>query len=169
MIEVSVTINGLPRHAMIAPDVTLLEALRETWGLTGAKFGCGGGDCGSCTVMVDGLTVASCLMLAVQADGSEILTIEGVAVEGQLHPLQALFEESAAVQCGYCAPGMIISAKALLDENPMPTRDEIRTALAGNLCRCTGYTKILDVVTSIAQDALIQSPEDAVGQTEERP
>ena len=144
--EISVTVNGRVMQADVPVDVTLLEVLRENWGLTGAKVGCGAGDCGACTVLLDGLAVTSCLVLAVQADGRRVDTIEGLALDRRLHPLQELFEEEAAFQCGFCAPGMIMSTKALLDLHPHPSEDEIREALAGNLCRCTGYTRIVAAV-----------------------
>lgn len=144
--DIGVTVNGTARHAEVAADLSLLELLRDHWGLTGAKLGCGAGDCGACTVLLDGMPVTSCLVLAVQADGREVETIEGLASDGRLDPLQQLFVEGAAFQCGFCAPGMILSAKALLDEHPHPSESEIREGLAGNLCRCTGYTKIVAAV-----------------------
>lgn len=144
--EIEITVNGDALRANVPVDVTLVEVLRDHWDLTGAKIGCGAGDCGACTVVLDGRVVTSCLVLAVQADGGEVETIEGLADDGRLHPLQQLFEEAAAFQCGFCAPGMIISAKALLEERPNPTEDEIREGLAGNLCRCTGYTRIVAAV-----------------------
>jgi carbon-monoxide dehydrogenase small subunit len=131
--------------------MTLLRMLRDEFNLTGSKLGCDVGDCGACTVMVDGKSVNSCLMLAVQADGRDILTIEGLATKEELHPIQLLFEEKGSLQCGFCGPGVIISAKALLDENPDPTELEIRDALAGNLCRCTGYTKMIEAIQAVAQ------------------
>ncbi len=127
-------------------ETTLLKLLRENLGLTGAKLGCDVGDCGTCTVIVDGESVNSCLMLAARASGREITTIEGLANANQLHPIQHAFEELGALQCGFCGPGMIMSAKNLLDKNPEPTIPEIRDALSGNLCRCTGYTKIIEAV-----------------------
>ncbi|MDH5750756.1 MAG: (2Fe-2S)-binding protein, partial [Rhodospirillales bacterium] len=136
--------------ASVPAETTLLNLLRETWRLTGAKLGCDVGDCGACTVLVDGLSVNSCLMLAAQANGCEVTTIEGLGEYDHLHPLQAVFDQASSFQCGFCAPGMIISAKALLDVNPKPTEYEIREALAGNLCRCTGYTKIIDAILEIS-------------------
>ncbi len=148
--EVELTINGEIRKASVEPETTLLVMLRETLGLTGAKLGCDVGDCGACTVLVDGKSVNACLMLAAQANGPEVTTIEGLGDYDHLHPLQAVFEQASSFQCGFCAPGMIISAKALLDENPKPTEYEVREALAGNLCRCTGYTKIIEAIMEVS-------------------
>jgi carbon-monoxide dehydrogenase small subunit len=139
-------INGEERDVLAAPHKTLLEVLREELNLTGTKHGCELGECGTCTVLVDGLPVLSCLALPVECQGREIKTVEGMARDGELHPLQQAFAELGAAQCGYCTPGILLTAEALLVEVPMPTRDEIKHALAGNLCRCTGYTKILDAV-----------------------
>jgi carbon-monoxide dehydrogenase small subunit len=139
-------VNGEDHDVAAAPHKTLLEVLREEMGLTGTKHGCELGECGTCTVLVDGEPVLSCLALPVELEGRAITTVEGMAPPGRLHPLQQAFAELGAAQCGYCTPGMLLSAEALLDRNPRPTRDEVRTALAGNLCRCTGYTKILDAV-----------------------
>lgn len=151
MIEVTIIVNGQTRRASVPPETTLLSLLRDHFGLTGTKAGCDVGDCGACTVIVDGRPVDSCLMLAAQADGRRVLTIEGVAGKDKLHPLQKAFEDSGALQCGFCGPGMILSAKALLDQNPNPSGQEIRDALAGNLCRCTGYTKLIDAVSDAAR------------------
>ena len=142
-------VNGEHYEVAVKPNRTLLEVLREDLGLTGTKVGCNQGDCGSCTVLLDGKAVCSCLTLAVEAQGKEIITIEGLASNGQLHPIQQAFIDYFAVQCGYCTPGMIISAKALLDENPDPTEDEVRHALQGNLCRCTGYVKIVEAILAV--------------------
>ena len=139
-------INGEERDVLAPTHKTLLEVLREELNLTGTKHGCELGECGTCTVLVDGLPVLSCLALPVECQGREIKTVEGMAEGGRLHPLQRAFAELGAAQCGYCTPGMLLAARALLVENPGPTRDEIRHALAGNLCRCTGYTKILEAV-----------------------
>jgi carbon-monoxide dehydrogenase small subunit len=135
----------------VQPETTLLEVLRDTWGLTGAKRGCDEGDCGACTVLLDGKPVNSCLVLAIRLDGREITTIEGLGKEDRLHPLQSAFIHHGALQCGFCGPGMILSAKALLDSNPNPTEAEIRQALAGNICRCTGYSKIIEAVQSASR------------------
>jgi len=148
---VQLTINGELKQADVPPETTLLKMLREYLNLTGAKLGCDVGDCGTCTVIVDGESVNSCLMLAARAAGSEITTIEGLANAQQLHPIQQSFEELGALQCGFCGPGMIMSAKNLLDKNPEPSNAEIRDALSGNLCRCTGYTKIIEAVADAGQ------------------
>jgi carbon-monoxide dehydrogenase small subunit len=124
----------------------LIDILRDKLRLTGTKYACGGGDCGACTVLIDGKPSLSCLTLAITARGKDILTIEGLASGTKLHPIQQAFVEKGAVQCGFCTPGMVLSAKSLMDENPEPTKDDIRSALAGNLCRCTGYVKIVDAV-----------------------
>jgi len=125
---------------------TLLDVLREQLGLTGTKKGCDAGDCGACTVVMDGKAILSCLTPVLQAAGKEIVTVEGLAQEGKLHPLQETFIECGAVQCGFCTPGMLLSAKALLEQNPSPTQEETKVAIAGNLCRCTGYKKIIDAI-----------------------
>jgi carbon-monoxide dehydrogenase small subunit len=139
-------VNGECLELAVAPHHTLLEVLREEANLTGTKHGCEQGECGLCTVLIDGLPQFSCLTLALEAQGSEIRTVEGLARGGELHPLQQAYVETGASQCGYCSPGMLMSALALLERNPSPTRDEIREGLAGNLCRCTGYLAILDAV-----------------------
>jgi len=139
-------VNGNEYDAIIEPHMLLIDVLRDEIGLTGAKYACGAGDCGSCTVLIDGKPSFSCLTLAGTAKGKNILTIEGMADGNTLHPIQQAFVVSGAVQCGFCTPGMVMSTKVLLDENPEPTRGEVKTALAGNLCRCTGYVKIVDAV-----------------------
>jgi carbon-monoxide dehydrogenase small subunit len=152
------TINGEPVEALVQPYDTLLEALRDRLGLTGAKEGCGTGDCGACTVHVDGKPVCSCLMLAMQVRGHSVVTIEGLAPvngpstgSGQgLHPLQDAFVRHGVAQCGFCIPGTIMAAAALLEENPAPTQEEIRYGIAGNLCRCTGYTKMVAAIAEVA-------------------
>lgn len=151
-LHVSTTINGEPEEFLCEPDETMLDALRNTLGLTGSKEGCGSGDCGACSITLDGTLVCSCLMLAAEADGAEITTIEGMAAGETLHPLQQNFLEMAALQCGICTPGVLIAAKALLDENPDPTETEVRFWLAGNLCRCTGYDKIVRAVLHTAAE-----------------
>lgn len=143
---VGLKVNGEIYEVAIDPRRTLLEALREDIGLTGTKEGCGTGDCGACTVLVDGEAILSCLTLAVRCVGRDILTIEGLATPQGLHPLQQAFVEFGGTQCGFCTPGMIMTAKALLDKNPRPTRDEIRWAISSNLCRCTGYKKIIEAI-----------------------
>ncbi len=145
------TINGRKYEAYIEPNRTLLEVVRDELRLTGAKEGCGTGDCGACSMIVDGKLVTSCLVLAPQADGVEITTIEGLSTNGTLHPVQKAFIEKGAVQCGFCIPGMILAGKTLLDSNPKPSEAEIRHAIAGNLCRCTGYTKIVEAIAAAAQ------------------
>jgi carbon-monoxide dehydrogenase small subunit len=162
MTEVTMRINGETRSASVPGETTLLALLREQFHLTGSKLGCDVGDCGACTVIVDGLCVNACLMLAVQADGRDVLTIEGLATPERLHPLQKAFEDHASLQCGFCGPGVIMSAKALLDENPDPTAQQIRDALSGNLCRCTGYTKMIEAVHDAAR-ALRGKPDGQLG------
>ena len=151
-IQVCATVNGDEREFLCAPGETLLDALRGPLGMTGTKEGCGSGDCGACTVVMDGEMVCSCLVLAAEADGARIATIEGVADGTQLHPVQRQFLEHGALQCGFCTPGFIVAAKALLDENPAPTETEVRYWLAGNLCRCTGYDKIVRAVMDAAAE-----------------
>ena len=145
-IVVSLDVNGETRELLLPVHKTLLEVLREDMQLTGTKHGCELGECGTCTVLVDGRPMLSCLVLPVQLRGRAITTVEGLAEGSNLHPLQTAFAELGAAQCGYCTPGMLLAARSLLEENPRPSRAEIKEALAGNLCRCTGYTKILDAV-----------------------
>ena len=147
---IELQVNGETHEVLITPQRTLLEVLREDLGLTGTKEACGLGNCGACTVLIDGKAALSCVMLARSAEGKEITTIEGLAQGDQLHHLQQAFLDHGAVQCGFCSPGMILSAKSLLDENPSPTEEEIRLALAGNLCRCTGYVRIVEAVKAVA-------------------
>lgn len=146
MVTVTLTVNGETRTATVAGETTLLRMLRDNLNLTGSKLGCDVGDCGACTVIVDGKPVNSCLMLAAQAQGREVETIEGLASMDRVHPVQKAFEECASLQCGFCGPGVIMSAKALLDEIPNPTIPQIRDALGGNLCRCTGYVKMIEAI-----------------------
>ena len=145
-IVLTLDVNGEKRDLLLPVHKTLLEVLREDMQLTGTKHGCELGECGTCTVLIDGRPQLSCLVLPVQVERRAITTIEGMAVGSVLHPLQTAFAELGAAQCGYCTPGMLLSARSLLDQNPRPSRDEIRAALAGNLCRCTGYTKILEAI-----------------------
>lgn len=146
------SVNGEPYILDRVPvNRSLLDVLRDDLGLTGTKEGCGEGDCGACTVIIDGKAVNACLVLAAEVEGKDILTVEGLAKNGKLHPLQQAFVDEGAVQCGFCTPGMLLSAKALLDVNPSPSELEIRTALAGNLCRCTGYVRIVSAVQKAAQ------------------
>jgi carbon-monoxide dehydrogenase small subunit len=144
-------VNGQPYELAVEPHWTLLETVREQLGLTGSKEGCGTGDCGACSMIVDGKLIASCLVLAPEADGCEVLTIEGLARNGDLHPVQQAFIDTGGVQCGFCTPGMIMATKALLDRKPRPTLEDVREGLAGNLCRCTGYTKIYEAVLAAAE------------------
>ena len=151
-IHVTTTVNGDAAEFLTDPQTTLLDALRDALGLTGSKEGCGSGDCGACSVIVDGRLVCSCLMLAAEAEGKRIETIEGVAHGAELHPVQRKFLEHAALQCGFCTPGLIVASKALLDSNPDPTEEEARYWLAGNLCRCTGYDKVIRAVLDAAAE-----------------
>ena len=148
-IPVTLKVNGETYDLAIAPYRTLLDVLREEMRLTGSKKGCDAGDCGACTVLLDGKPVNACLVLAATAQDREILTIEGLARNGKLHPLQEAFVKEGAVQCGFCTPGILMSLKALLDSNPAPTLEEIKIAMAGNLCRCTGYSKMFKAVESL--------------------
>jgi carbon-monoxide dehydrogenase small subunit len=150
--HVTTTVNGDQIEFLCDVQETVLDVLRNTLGLTGTKEGCGTGDCGACSIIVDGRLVCGCLMLGVEAEGRDILTVEGVGSPDRLHPVQQKFLEDAALQCGYCTPGFIVAAKALLDENPEPSETEIRYWLAGNLCRCTGYDKIVRAVQDAAAE-----------------
>ncbi len=144
--HISFTLNGEQTEVAFAPHKTLLEVLREDLGLTGTKHGCELGECGTCTVLVDGRSILSCLMLGLDAEGREVTSIEGMAENGKLHPLQDTFADLGAAQCGYCSPGFLLAAKELIEKSPRPSRDEIKEALSGNLCRCTGYIKIYEAV-----------------------
>ena len=155
----SVTVNGNEIEVAVSPNTTLLEVLRDDLGFTGVKEGCSEGVCGACTVLMDGAPIRSCLTLALEAESTSIITIEGLASGGDLHPIQRAFIDQGAVQCGFCTPGMILSSKALLDRSTNPTDEEIKTALAGNLCRCTGYKKILEAVKSVANQGKAQTGE----------
>lgn len=145
------TVNGKSYEVIVESHMLLIDVLRDKLALTGTKYACGTGDCGACLVLIDGKPALSCLTLAVTARGKDITTIEGMAQGSDLHPIQQAFLDKGAVQCGYCTPGMVLSTKALLDENPNPSRDEVKEALAGNLCRCTGYVKIVDAVMAAAK------------------
>lgn len=148
---IKLKINGRPEEVAVEPGWTLLETVREALGFTGPKEGCGTGDCGACSMIVDGRLVTACLMIAPQADGRDVVTVEGLAKDGRLTPVQQAFIDAGGVQCGFCTPGMVMAATALLERNPNPTFEEIRAGLAGNLCRCTGYTKIYQAVELAAE------------------
>ena len=149
---IKVTVNGADYSVSIPPDRLLLDMLREDLGLIGTKRGCGNGKCGACSVIMNGELVNSCLVPAMKADGSEIVTVEGLAGEGDLHPIQDAFLEKGAVQCGFCTPGMLLAAMSLLNQNPYPSVEEIKMAISGNLCRCTGYTKSIDAIEALGKD-----------------
>jgi len=150
--SLELTVNGQLQSLEVEPQRTLLEVLRDDLGMTGTKRGCDDASCGACTVLMNGKAVLSCNILALEANGKEVLTVEGLAKDGQIHPLQKAFIEHGAIQCGFCTPGMLMSAKELLDNNPKPTEIEIKEALSGNLCRCTGYTKIIEAVQAASQN-----------------
>ena len=150
---IQLRVNGEEHDVVVSPNETLVEVLRDRLELTGTKMGCGEGACGTCTVLLDGKPVRSCLTLAVEVQGQEIVTIEGLAVGAELHPVQVAFMEHGAIQCGFCTPGMILTGKALLDENLHPTEEEVRRAISGVVCRCTGYAKIVEAIMAAA-DAL---------------
>ena len=152
MVSLTMTLNNEEVTIEVGPDALLVDVLRDQLELTGTKEACGGGECGACTVLLDGEPVTSCLVPALKAQGREVMTVEGLASGGELHPLQKAFIEHGAVQCGYCTPGMLMSAKALLDKNPHPTEGEIRQAISGNLCRCTGYVKIVEAIEAASED-----------------
>ena len=151
-IKVKVKVNGELYKLLVEPRKTLLDVIREDLCLTGTKRGCDTGDCGTCTLLINGMPVNSCLVLAADAQDKDIMTIEGIARDGQLHPIQEAFINHGAIQCGFCTPGMILSAKAFLDKNPRPTELEVRKAIAGNLCRCTGYDKIVKAILAVSQN-----------------
>lgn len=149
---IALKVNGEIHEVLVETHRTLLEVLRENIGLTGTKEACDTGECGACAVLLDGIPVNSCLVLALDARGKDITTIEGLAVNGKLHPVQKAFVEHGAAQCGFCTPGMIITAKALLDENPKPTEQQVRQAISGNLCRCSGYGKVLEAIKAASEE-----------------
>jgi len=150
--KIRVTVNGESYEQEVSPAKSLLDFLRTDLNLTGTKEGCGEGECGACSVMLGGRLVDACLILAVEADGQKIQTVEGISSKGDLHPLQKAFAAKGAAQCGYCTPGMLMSAKYLLEQNPAPTAEEVRQAISGNLCRCTGYSSIVDAILSAARE-----------------
>jgi carbon-monoxide dehydrogenase small subunit len=152
MEALTMKVNDEEVNIQVKPDAILLDVLRDALGLMGTKEACGQGECGACTVLLDGQPVTSCLVPALKAQGREVMTVEGLASGGELHPLQKAFIEHGAVQCGYCTPGMLMSAKALLDRNPHPTEEEIKEAISGNLCRCTGYVKIVEAIKEASSD-----------------
>ncbi|MDP6644624.1 MAG: (2Fe-2S)-binding protein [Rhodospirillales bacterium] len=160
---VQLKINGNPYEVMVAPNETLADVVRRKLGLTGTKLGCEQGDCGACTVLIDGKSHLSCLMLAVASQGKEITTIEGLESDGKLDPIQQAVLEKQGVQCGICTPGVIMSAKGLLNDNPNPSHDEIVTGLSGNLCRCTGYEKIFDAITAVVNGEYDDAPAPKAG------
>jgi carbon-monoxide dehydrogenase small subunit len=155
--EINVTINGEPEKVVVASNVTLMRMLRETLALTGTKNGCSAGECGACTVLLDGEPVNSCMVLAAECDGAKIVTVEGLAGDKQLDPLQETIIQEGGVQCGFCTPGILVSARGLLDRNPDPSDAEIREALVGNLCRCTGYVRIIESVRKAAKMEVSQT------------
>jgi carbon-monoxide dehydrogenase small subunit len=157
--QITLRVNGEERILDVTPYTRLLDLIREDLGLTGVKEGCGKGECGACTVIMNGELTASCLVPAPQADGAEILTIEGLAADGKLHPIQESFIEAGAVQCGFCIPGMVLAGKRLLDENPDPNEEDVRYGLSGNICRCTGYAKIIDAVMMAADKLKVEGSE----------
>ena len=152
MLNITLNVNNEDFQVEVAPYNTLLDVLRDKLGLTDVKNSCKQGECGSCTVLLDGKPVTSCLMLAAQAQGKKITTPRSIALDDQLHPLQEKFIEHGAVQCGYCTPGMLLVARALLDENPNPTEEEVRVAISGNICRCTGYQQIVEAIMAVAAE-----------------
>jgi len=150
-VELDLTVNGEPVKVRVSPVATLLDILRNDLELTGTKYGCGEGECGACSVLLDGKLVNSCLVPALECEGSEVVTIEGLGANGKVHPIQKAFVDHGAIQCGFCTPGMIMATYALLEANPSPTEEEVKRGLEGNLCRCTGYRKIIDAVLSLAK------------------
>lgn len=150
--DISLTVNNRVYDITVESDEMLIDVLREKLGLTGTKKGCGTGDCGACTIIMDGRAVTSCIILAVASNGKEIITIEGLEDTGERHPIQDAFIKHGAIQCGFCTPGMVLSAKVLLDANPNPTEEDVRIGIAGNLCRCTGYTKIVQAILAVASE-----------------
>jgi carbon-monoxide dehydrogenase small subunit len=162
--NVTVTVNGVERTADVEPRLLLVHLIREVFGLTGTHLGCDTTSCGACSVLVDGIPAKSCTMLAVQADGREILTVEGLLSGGELHPIQAAFKEEHGLQCGFCTPGMMLVGKALLDQNPSPTDDDVRWAVSGNICRCTGYMNIVKAIQAAGRAMSESKAPAAVGE-----
>ncbi len=152
-VEIAFTVNGRPARAQVPPAMSALAMLREVLGMTGTKYACGEGECGACTVLVDGVSIDACLMFAADCAGRDIVTIEGLESDAGLDPVQRAFVELGAIQCGFCMPGMIVQAKYLLSRSPRPTEDEIRRGLEGNVCRCTGYAKVIDAIVAAAGEA----------------
>jgi carbon-monoxide dehydrogenase small subunit len=161
--EITVTVNGAERTADVEPRLLLVHLLRETLELTGTHVGCDSTSCGACTVLFDGIPVKSCTLFAVQADGREVTTVEGLLSAGQLHPIQAAFKEEHGLQCGFCTPGMMLTGKALLERNPLPTDDEVRWAISGNLCRCTGYMNIVKAIQAAGRTMASGSEANVAG------
>jgi carbon-monoxide dehydrogenase small subunit len=159
--QITIKVNGEKRELEVTPYTRLLDLLREDLGLTGVKEGCGKGECGACTVIMNGELTASCLVPAPQADQAEIITVEGLGTKDDLHPIQESFVEAGAVQCGYCIPGMVLAGKRLLDESPQPTEKEVRYGLSGNICRCTGYAKIIDAVMLAADKLAVEGSDSS--------
>jgi carbon-monoxide dehydrogenase small subunit len=162
---VRLTVNGTPHRLFVEPRRTLLDAIREDLGLTGTNVGCEHGSCGACTVLLDGRSVRSCLLLAIQANNHEVTTVEGLARHGEMHPLQQAFWEKQGLQCGFCTPGFLMTACELLQENPDPSEDEIRSALSGNTCRCTGYEHIVDAIRLAAEKMRAQASVNTPSET----
>ncbi len=154
-VELAFRVNGEQTDIAVSPGATLLEVLRDALELTGTKYACGEGECGACSVLLDGKVVNSCLVLALECEGAEVVTIEGLKENGRLHPIQQAFVDNWAIQCGFCSPGMIMAAYALLEANPNPSEDEVRRGLEGNLCRCTGYRKIIDAVLAVGRGGAV--------------
>ncbi|MHC4695609.1 MAG: (2Fe-2S)-binding protein [Planctomycetota bacterium] len=154
-VELAFRVNGEQADIAVSPGATLLEVLRDELELTGTKYGCGEGECGACSLLLDGKVVNSCLVLALECEGAEVVTIEGLKENGRLHPVQQAFVDNWAIQCGFCSPGMIMAAYSLLEANPNPTEDEVRRGLEGNLCRCTGYRKIIDAVLAVGRGGAV--------------
>ena len=161
--QITVTVNGVERTADVEPRTLLVHFIRETLGLTGTHVGCDTTSCGACTVLYDGVPVKSCTLFAVQADGTEVTTVEGLMSNGQLHPIQAAFKEEHGLQCGFCTPGMMLTGKALLERNPLPSEQDVRWAISGNLCRCTGYMNIVKAIQAAGRQMAADAPTTVAG------